>query len=70
MLATCSLLLSQHSDILWFHIAEVGLLPFTHEVKVKWAVAEGAGSRGWNVEWETDLLPHLHQFTCEQNGVN
>lgn len=54
-----------HSNVLWFHIAKVGLLPLTHEVKVQWAVTEGAGSGRRAIEQKTCFLPNIHQFPCE-----
>lgn len=59
--------LCRHSNVLRFHVAEVGFLPLTHEVKVQRTVAEGTGSHRWGVELEAQLLPHVHHFLCEVN---
>lgn len=64
------LLLRRHSNVLWFHVAEVGFLPLTHEVKMQLAVTEGAGGCGWGVELESCLLPHLHQCIWERRKCN
>lgn len=60
-----SFVLCGHSDVLRLHVAKVGFLPLAHQVKVQWAVTEGAGDSRRPVQKEPRFLPHLHEPLCQ-----